>query len=111
MSAFALPFEAAAGGVRVAVRLTPKASRTRVAGMAIDADGRAYMKLRVTAAAQDGKANAALLKLLAKEWGLARSTLRIAAGSKDRRKSILVAGDPPILMKKLKIWIESMDHD
>ncbi len=110
MSSTKLPFEAAAGGVRVAVRVTPKASRAGVAGMAADADGRAYVKLRVTAPAQDGKANAALLKLLAKEWRLARSSLRIAGGERDRRKSILVAGDPPLLLEKLKCWIEDMKH-
>lgn len=111
MSSAKPPFEAAAGGVRVAVRLSPKASRAGVAGMALDADGRAYVKLRVTAPAQDGKANAALLKLLAKEWGLARSSLRIASGEHDRRKSIHLAGDPPLLLEKLQLWIEDMKHD
>ncbi len=107
----ALPFEAAAGGVRMAVRLSPKASRAGVAGMAVDADGRAYVKLRVTAPAEDGKANAAALKLLAKEWGLARAKLRIVSGRHDRRKSIHLAGDTPKLLEKLQRWIEDMKHD
>lgn len=104
------PYEATADGVRVAVRLTPKASRNGIAGMAADADGRAYVKLRVTAPAQDGKANSALLKLLAKECELARSALRIASGKKDRTKSIFVAGDPPLLMQNLQRWIEDIEH-
>jgi len=52
-----------------------------------------------------------LLKLLAKEWGLARSTLRIAAGEHDRRKSIHLAGDPPLLWEKLQRWIEDVRYD
>ncbi len=105
------PFEAVAGGVRIAVRVTPKASPAGVAGMAADADGRAYIKLRVSAPARDGKANAAVLKLLAREWGLARSALRIAGGQRDRRKSIYVAGDASLLLKKLSCWIEDMKYD
>ena len=75
-------FEAAPGGVRVTLRVTPKASRAGAAGLAVDARGRHYVKLRVNAPAQDGKANAALLKLLAKQWGLARSNLRIIGGAR-----------------------------
>jgi uncharacterized protein (TIGR00251 family) len=92
------------------VRVTPKASRTGVTGLAADADGRAYVKLRVTAPAQDGKANRALLKLLAKEWQIARSSLHITAGKKDRIKSILVAGNPPVLLEKLERWIGDLRH-
>ena len=105
------PYEAVADGVRIAVRLSPKASRAGVAGLATDAEGRAYVKMRVTAPAQDGKANAALLKLLAKEWGLARGSLRIGSGQHDRRKSVHLAGDTPYLMEKLRCWIEDMNHE
>ena len=93
------------------MRLNPKASRAGVAGLATDAEGRAYVKMRVTAPAQDGKANAALLKLLAKEWGLARGSLHISSGKHDRRKSVHLAGDPPFLMNKLRCWIEDMNQD
>ncbi len=75
-------FEAAPGGVRVTVRVTPKASPAGVSGQAVDSRGRGYVKLRVNAPAQDGKANAALLKLLAKQWGLARTNLRIIGGAR-----------------------------
>ena len=103
------PYEAAADGVRIAVRLSPKASRAGVAGLGADAEGRAYVKMRVTAPAQDGKANAALLKLLAKEWGLARGSLRIGSGQHDRRKSVHLAGDTAFLMEKLRCWINTME--
>lgn len=106
-----LPFEPVSDGVRIAVRLSPKASRAGVAGLGADAEGRAYVKMRVTAPARDGKANAALLKLLAKEWRLARGSLRISSGKHDRRKTVHLAGDPPFLMEKLHCWIEDMNHE
>lgn len=106
-----LPFEPVSDGVRIAVRLSPKASRAGVAGLSIDAEGRAYVKMRVTAPARDGKANTALLKLLAKEWGLARGSLRIGSGKHDRRKTVHLAGDPPFLMEKLRCWVEDMNHE
>ncbi len=105
------PIVAAPGGVRVTLRVTPKASRAGVAGLAVDAQGRGYVKLRVNAPAQDGKANAALLELLAKEWGLARTRLRIIRGARDRRKFVHVTGDTPELLETLKRWIEAINHD
>ena len=100
----ALPFAAAAGGLRVAVRLTPRASRTAVTGIAREADGAAVLKAAVTAVPEGGKANAALIRLLAKEWGVARSAITIAAGATDRRKTLHVAGDPEALQRMLADW-------
>ncbi len=105
------PFVAAPGGVRVAVRVTPKASPAGAVGLALDAAGRAYVKLRVNAPAQDGKANAAALTLLAEEWGLACTNLRIIGGQRGRRKSIHITGDTPELLATLNRWIEDVKHD
>ena len=98
-----------ADGVRVAVRLTPKASHAGVAGIGLDAAGRCFLKVRVHAPAQGGKANAALVKLLAALWGLAPSRLSVVAGHKDRRKTVLVSGAPDALVKRLQEWIGSQD--
>lgn len=98
------PFEGAPDGVRVFVRVTPKASPAGIAGAGLDAAGRAYLKVRVGAAAEGGKANAELLRLLAKAWGLAPSRLEVAAGARARRKTVHVAGDPPALLDHLHAW-------
>ncbi len=103
------PIEAAPGGVRVAVRVSPKASRAGYAGIGVDAAGRGFLKLRVNAPAQAGKANAALVKLLATAWGLPRSRLSVVSGAKDRRKTIFVAGDASALLNRLSHWIEGQD--
>ncbi len=93
-------------GVRIALRLTPKASRNRIGPMARDADGAAAFKAQVTAPPEDGKANAALIKLLAKKLGVAKSRISIARGATSRRKLLHVAGDSRALMAQLESWAD-----
>ena len=101
-----LPFVAGREGVRIALRVVPKSSPAGVTGLRLDAAGDAYLQVRVGAAAEGGKANAALLKLLAREWGVARSRLAIVAGVHDRRKTVHLAGDPSRVLNQLGDWIE-----
>jgi len=103
------PVRPAAGGVTVAVRLTPKASANRIDGVATAADGAMELRVRVTAAPEDGKANAALIRLLAKQWKLPKSTLTIAGGAKDRHKLVHVAGDAAALARAIESRIGSAD--
>lgn len=100
------PIRAVSDGVIVAVRLTPKARRDAVEGLAENADGSTALRARVTAAPESGKANAALIRLLAKSWKLPKSALSVAAGATDRRKVIHVAGNPSTLRTQLARWIE-----
>ena len=100
------PFAPAADGVRVAVRLTPKARQDRIQGTMSDAAGGRALKAAVTAAPEGGKANAALIRLLAREWGVARTRISVAAGATDRRKVLHVSGDPAALMPRLESWMK-----
>lgn len=102
------PFQATADGVRIAVRLTPRARRSQVQGPVADADGKTALKIAVTAVPEDGAANAALLALLAKEWRVPKSALRIVAGVTDRRKILLLAGNGAALTKRLELWLEGL---
>lgn len=79
------------GGCLVSVRLTPKASRARIEGIARDADGRSWLKVSVTAVPENGKANAALIALLAKAWRLPKGSLAVTAGATARRKTLRIA--------------------
>lgn len=101
----ASPVTRVAGGVRVAVRLTPKASRERVDGLAAEADGGTVLKVSVTAVPEDGKANAALIKLLAKQWKVARTAIDIVQGATDRRKVLHITGDAAELGHRLDEWM------
>jgi len=98
----ALPFAKAADGVRLAVRLTPKASAARIVGLIEDGAGGVALKVAVTAAPEAGKANDALLRLLAKTLGLPKRDLTLALGAADRRKLVHVAGDPAALARRLE---------
>ena len=96
-----------AGQVRFRVRLTPKGGRDAVEGWS-GSGADAFLEARVRAAPEDGKANAALIVLLAKELGIAKSALdRIAAGHKARLKTIVLAGDTTALAARLNGWGEA----
>ncbi len=86
------------------VRLTPKGGRDAIDGWASTADGHVHLKARVRAAPEDGAANRALLALLAKELGVARSALTLEAGAKARLKSVSVVGDTAALSERLNGW-------
>lgn len=83
--------------MRLAVRLTPRASADRIDGVANGA-----LKVAVTAPPAENQANDALLRLLSRAWRLPRSTLSIAAGGKSRDKLVHIAGDPKVLMGRLQ---------
>lgn len=90
-----------AGGVRLAVRLTPKSAADRLLGIVTDPAGRPALKVAVTAPPEDGKANAALEKLLAKTLGLPRTTVSVVSGHASRSKLVHLAGEPPDLLARL----------
>ena len=74
--------------IRFAVRLTPKGGRDSVEGWTEDSDGKRYLRARVSAAPEDGKANQALIRLLAKTLRLGTSKVRIVSGATSRIKMI-----------------------
>lgn len=77
----------AAENSTINVRVQPRSSRGRVVGFR---DG--TLRASVTAPAQDGRANAALLELLADTLGLAKSRLNIVRGHTSRDKIVAVEG-------------------
>jgi hypothetical protein len=97
-----LPFAAAPDGLRLAVRLTPKASAVRIIGLAPEADGGMALKVAVTAPPEAGKANAALLALVAELLDLKQRDVTLALGATHRRKLVHVAGDPAALARRLE---------
>ena len=64
-------------------------------------DGQKLLKVAVTAVPEDGKANRALIALLAKQWKLPKSAITIEAGAGERRKLLLIEADPAILAARL----------
>ena len=73
--------------VRFAVRLTPRSAVERIE----DVVG-GVLKVKVMAPAVEGAANAALIRLLADELGVARRDIQIVAGATSRQKLVVVDG-------------------
>ena len=74
------------------VRLTPRAGRDAVDGPKALSDGRIVLAARVAAVPEDGRANAALLALIAKLAGRPKSTVELVSGATGRVKVVRLAG-------------------
>lgn len=92
-------------GVTVQLRVTPKASRAKIEGVIEDPSGGARLKVKVTTAPEGGKANAAVIKLLAKQWRLPGGTMTVIRGETDRNKLLHIDGDPAELHDRLAAWL------
>lgn len=90
--AAARPWIVTPDGITLTVRLTPKGGRDAVDGIEQLADGRSVLKLRVRAAASEGEANAALIRLIAKTMGVAPRDIALVAGMTSRLKRLRIAG-------------------
>jgi uncharacterized protein len=77
---------------RLTVRVQPNASADRIDGPETDAAGRRYLKVCVRAVPEDGKANAAVEKLIAKHLGIPKSAVRVVTGGKNRLKALEIDG-------------------
>jgi uncharacterized protein len=77
--------------VRFAVRLMPRGGADRVDG--VSAEG--VLQARVAAPAVGGAANTALVRLLAEELDVSKTSVRLVAGATGRQKLIVVDGISP----------------
>jgi uncharacterized protein YggU (UPF0235/DUF167 family) len=90
------PWRFADGMLLVRVRITTRAGEDAIAGVQHTADGPA-ISARVRPAPEDGKANAALEKLIAGWLGLPKTSVRVAAGARSRIKTLALSGQPSAL--------------
>ena len=82
-------YDAGRHGPVLRLHVQPGAAREGIVG----AYGNA-LKLRVQAPAVSGRANAAVLRLLAREFGSSPASLRLTGGETSRDKRVLFAGVP-----------------
>ena len=73
--------------IPIEVRVHPKASRNQVEGFADD-----VLVVKVTAVPEKGKANQALIELLAETLGSAKSKVKILRGQSSRDKQVTIDG-------------------
>ncbi len=88
--------QARAGGVRFAVRVQPRASRSEVCGVHGES-----LKVRLAAPPVDGEANEALVRLLANELEVPRRSVRIVTGASSRTKTVEIDGISPDVVERL----------
>ena len=99
------PYAAMEGGVRLALRLTPRASKNDVDGVVQDGEGRPLLKLRLVAPPVEGAANEALIAFLAKALSLRKADITIRSGETGRVKILHLAGDSADLLQRLDGWL------
>jgi len=84
-------------GIRVAIKVTPNAGRNEITGYKDE-----ILQVKVAAAPEKGKANKALVDLLAEKLGVRKSSIAIIKGETSRKKVILFNGiSSEELIKKL----------
>ena len=102
----ALPFQVSSDHVRLSVKLTPNAGRDGIDGAEAGADGETLLKARVTAVPEKGKANKALIELLAKSLKLPKSSISVISGDTARKKILRIDGDTEEIAAKLQALLE-----
>src|SRR6478735_3265031 len=100
----ALPFTATATGIRLAVRLTPRASRSGLDGIFTGPDGKPMLQIRVAAPPVDGAANAALIALLSDALDVRKADITIVLGETARVKRLEILGDPADIAARIEAW-------
>ena len=83
----------------MALRVQPKARRT-----ALECSAQGALKAAVTAPAEEGKANTAVMALLAQEWRLPKSAFDVLRGAAVRDKVLSVSGEPQALADRIAEW-------
>ena len=97
-------------GLTLRVRVMPNASKNAVTGIYVAGDGVMSLKVSTTAQPEKGKANKAVIAILAKKLGKAKSSFSVIAGQTDRNKVILVDGDAEQVKRWLLPAVEEIEH-
>ena len=87
-------------GVAVAAKVQPKSRRPGLRGVVASIDGQ-RLRIGVSEAAEDGRANRAACVALAEALGVAPSSACLAAGATSREKTLHITGDPATLAARL----------
>jgi uncharacterized protein YggU (UPF0235/DUF167 family) len=105
------PWSAEADGVSLWLRLTPRGGRDAIDGIETLSDGRSVLKARVRVAPEDGRANAALVELLAKALAVPKKAVEIRSGETSRVKKLFVAGASAPLIDALDRLARQKDQE
>jgi uncharacterized protein (TIGR00251 family) len=85
----------------LSLRVTPNAGRDAIDGVETRDDGSTVLRLRVSAVPDKGKANAAVIALLAKSLGIPKSAIALVSGETARLKTVLIADPSDAMVERL----------
>lgn len=88
-------------GAVVFVHLTPGAKRCALGEAVLDAQGRTYLKVYITARPVEGEANRMLREWLAETLGIAKSRVEIVQGLQSRHKQVTLPLEAQVVAAKL----------
>ena len=88
-------------GLTIRLRVTPKASHNGVTGLYTNDANEMSLKVSTTAQPEKGKANKAVIAILAKRFKQAKSTFEVIACETSRHKTVLVNGE----INDIKPWL------
>jgi uncharacterized protein (TIGR00251 family) len=103
MSSYASFFE---NGIRISVKAKPGASGTRTPRVVEMGEGKQAVEIAVSAVAEDGKANKAILETIAEGLGIKKNDVTLKTGTGGRLKIIEIRGEPEVLADKLARWLK-----
>ena len=87
-------------GVTIELRAQPRARRS-----ALECTRQGALKAAVTAPAEDGKANRAVIELLAAEWRLPKFAFEVMRGATARDKTVSISGKPASIASRIDQWM------
>ncbi|WP_084396708.1 DUF167 family protein [Henriciella aquimarina] len=93
--------------MRLTVRVTPNASADAILGRMVDDAGREFLKVKVRAVPEGGKANRAVEKLLAKRLKLAKSAVRVVTGETSRIKGVDIEDPSGAAERLISEWMSA----
>jgi len=102
VTAAARPWRAAAGGILLDIRVTPKSGRDAIDGVEQLSSGQPILKVRVRALPTDGEANDAVNRLIAKSLKVAKTNVTLERGASARVKTLRIAGNSVAIAASLE---------
>lgn len=93
-------------GLNFNIKVIPRAKQNYIGEVLVNSKNQKILKIYITAAPVEGKANKAVIALLAKSWKLKKSQISIILGAKDNNKVVHISGDPKDLLEYFKQYLQ-----
>jgi uncharacterized protein len=97
-----VPLRETPRGFLLDTKVTPKAAKAGIAGIR-----NGVLLIKVTAAPEKGKANAAVIALLAKSIGVPKSAFELVSGETDRNKVLRLASH----VEQVQTWLGGLQQE